>query len=99
MKNKQPYFELIKCGACKGKGTWNSKTTCVYCNGSGKRKEFMPHPTHSMSKWRSEMLAPCGTPRFYSVRNCTNCGKEEWKHSAGHFLHGLGHPCTCKGKK
>lgn len=44
------------------------------------------HETHRMSKWRAEVRAPAGTPRFYSVRNCRGCGEEEAKHPAGHFV-------------
>ena len=46
-----------------------------------------------MTKWRTEILAPAGTPRFYGVRNCTRCKLEEWKHAAGHFLNGLEKSC------
>jgi len=52
-----------------------------------------PHKSHRMSKWYSEILAPCGTPRFYAVRHCTKCGKEEQKHAAGHFFNGLKEAC------
>jgi len=38
-----------------------------------------------MSKQRCEILAPCGTPRFYAVRRCKQCGAEQAEHAAGRF--------------
>jgi hypothetical protein len=96
------YTELQTCGCCKG-GTRVLLTgegnpfTCPYCKGIGKREVKMPHPSHKMTKWESEILAPCGEPRFYSVRHCEVCKEEEWEHTAGHFLHRLGYPC--RGRK
>lgn len=43
------------------------------------------HPTHQMGDWHTDIRAPAGTPRFYSVRECTLCGAEELQHPAGHF--------------
>jgi len=45
----------------------------------------IPHKTHKMGKEYCEILAPCGTPRFYSVRNCKRCGAGQAEHAAGHF--------------
>lgn len=97
----KPYTERQKCSCCKGKGsiTKNSKgepIPCAYCDGEGERDIVLPHPSHVLTKWRSEIRSPCGTARFYSVRNCSECGAEESQHPAGHFC-GLAYPC--KGKK
>lgn len=44
-----------------------------------------PNKSHRMTKWRTEVRAPCGTPRFYAVRHCTRCGAEQAAHPAGRF--------------
>lgn len=43
------------------------------------------HKTHRMGKAYSDVRAPAGTPRFYSVRQCKDCGGEEIMHAAGQF--------------
>lgn len=53
------------------------------------------HQSHNMTEWRTEIRAPAGTPRFYSVRDCKACGGEESKHLAGHFIDEWLHdPCV-----
>ncbi len=90
----EAYFKIEKCESCKGKGFWTMpKMECAYCKGVGKKKYYYPHPSHKMTKFYSEIIAPCGTPRFYAVRKCKVCLKEEWRHAAGHFFHGLTFPC------
>lgn len=42
--------------------------------------------SHDMTDWRSEVRAPAGTERFYSVRNCVNCEYEMSEHPAGRFM-------------
>jgi hypothetical protein len=42
--------------------------------------------SHKMSKWHSEIRSPAGTPRFYGVRECKNCGFEQLEHAAGRFM-------------
>lgn len=75
------------------------KVPCAYCKGTKIRIERTVHPSHNMTNKRCEMIAPCGTPRFYTVRNCKVCLREEWQHAAGHFLHGLDFQCSGnKGK-
>ena len=44
-----------------------------------------PHKSHKMGKVYSEILAPCGTPRFYVVRDCKLCGAGQAEHAAGRF--------------
>ena len=44
------------------------------------------HISHKLTKWRTEIRSPAGTPRFYGVRNCSACGGEESSHPAGHFV-------------
>jgi hypothetical protein len=44
-----------------------------------------PHKSHKMGKAYSEILAPCGTPRFYAVRDCKLCGAGQAEHAAGRF--------------
>jgi len=93
------YTEQQDCDCCKGgtKTLLNGEGhpfTCPYCKGTGSQKVKMPHPSHKMTEWRTEILSPTGgEPRFYGVRNCELCGEEEWKHPAGHFLHRLSFPC------
>ena len=53
----------------------------------------MPHESHQMSKWRTEIRCPGDEPRFYGVRECLRCGEEELSHPAGHFLEGLLREC------
>jgi hypothetical protein len=90
--------EIVDCSVClagtkvllTGEG---NPFTCPYCKGTGKREIDVVDPSHEMSEWISEILAPCGEPRFYAVRHCKKCGEEEWDHAAGHFFHGLLRPC------
>lgn len=72
---------------------------CAYCKGSGEREETVPHPSHVMSEWRTEIRCPSSTPRFYGVRVCRGCGSEEMRHAAGHFLDDLVRPCCCPCEK
>lgn len=44
------------------------------------------HKSHKMTKWTSTILAPCGTPRFYSIRECKKCGGEQYYAAAGRFI-------------
>ena len=44
------------------------------------------HNSHNMSGWKTQIRAPAGTPRFYAVRQCEQCGGEKIKHPAGHFV-------------
>lgn len=43
------------------------------------------HQSHRMGKPFTDVRAPAGTPRFYSVRECSGCGAEEIEHAAGQF--------------
>lgn len=43
------------------------------------------HKSHRMGKSFSDVRAPAGTPRFYSVRQCRGCKSEEIAHAAGQF--------------
>jgi hypothetical protein len=53
------------------------------------------HKSHKMSKVTSEIIAPCGTPRFYAYRQCENCGAEQYEHPAGKFIDAeLNKECT-----
>jgi len=58
-----------------------------------KLPEKKPHPSHRMTRWTTDVRAPAGTPRFYSVRKCRKCEGEEMKHNAGHFIEELCKPC------
>ena len=86
------------CNCCKGSGKIMTgeghPIDCPYCKGTGQRTQQAVHPSHRMTESETRILAPSGTPRFYSVRHCEVCGKEEWEHAAGHFLHGLDSPCV-----
>ena len=90
---------LVECGCCRGgkrpfKNGEGKKVPCPYCDDTGKRAEYVPDPSHIMTEWRTEIRCPGSTPRFYGVRNCKNCGEEELKHPAGHFMEGLIGPCN-----
>ena len=41
------------------------------------------HVSHRMGRPYPDVRAPAGTPRFYTVRQCRNCGAEEIEHAAG----------------
>ena len=43
------------------------------------------HKSHRMGKSFSDVRAPAGTQRFYSVRQCKGCNGEEIQHAAGQF--------------
>lgn len=42
--------------------------------------------SHVMNEWHTEIRAPAGTPRFYSVRQCKRCDGEQARHPAGKFI-------------
>ena len=95
--------KAIKCVCCQGgkrplRTPEGKAVQCPYCTGSGVRRIEIPHRSHQMSKWRTEIRCPGNTERFYGVRHCTKCGTEELKHPAGHFLNGLESKCTGEGK-
>lgn len=53
------------------------------------------HKSHKMNKWHSAIRSPAGTPRFYGVRECKNCGFEQMEHPAGRFMdEQLKRPCA-----
>lgn len=43
------------------------------------------HASHRMGKAYTDVRAPAGTARFYSVRQCKGCEAEEIAHPAGQF--------------
>lgn len=49
------------------------------------KKDFIPHPSHNMTRYRSTIRTPSSTPRFYSVSNCKNCELETGKSVAGEY--------------
>ena len=52
------------------------------------------HESHDMNDWYSDIRAPSGTERFYSVRQCKNCEGEQAEHPAGQFMDNhLTHKC------
>lgn len=59
------------------------------------KQKYKIHPSHKMGKQHCEILAPCGTARFYGVTNCVNCDAGYAEHPAGFFIDGeLFKPCT-----
>jgi len=44
------------------------------------------HQSHDMTEWRSEIMAPAGTERFYSYRQCKNCEYEQYYSASGEFI-------------
>jgi hypothetical protein len=58
------------------------------------------HVSHRMGKNYSDVRAPAGTARFYSVRQCKGCQGEEIMHAAGQFTDDdLVKPCSTPAKK
>lgn len=57
------------------------------------------HTSHRMGKSFTDVKAPAGTPRFYSVRQCRGCKGEEIVHAAGQFTaDDLVKPCHARRK-
>lgn len=57
------------------------------------------HVSHRMGKPFSDVRAPAGEPRFYSVRQCHGCKGEEIEHAAGQFTDDdLVKPCPARKK-
>ena len=88
----------IDCPACKTTGKLingdGNDFECPYCRGTGKKEKTVPHPSHKMTAWRTQVRSPTGgEPRFYGVRNCKKCGEEELEHPAGHFMNRLEEVC------
>lgn len=53
------------------------------------------HPSHVMTEWKSSIITLIETPRFGSIRQCTNCGAEHGRTAAGEGMHDeLKEPCT-----
>lgn len=99
----EAYTETIECICCQGgrrplRYPEGGIAVCPCCKDTGVRQVQVPHPSHEMTEWRTEIRAPAGTPRFYGVRECTACGGEEMQHPAGHFLNRLSFPCTGKNE-
>ena len=44
------------------------------------------HESHAMGEEYCDIRAPAGTPRFYGVSECNNCGAEVIEHPAGFFM-------------
>jgi len=44
------------------------------------------HSSHNMKDWTTKILAPAGTARFYSYRECKDCGGAQYYHTAGRFI-------------
>lgn len=44
------------------------------------------HESHDMTDWESKIMAPAGTERFYSYRECTKCEGAQFHHPAGRFI-------------
>lgn len=43
------------------------------------------HESHEVSEWRTEVMAPCGTARYYQFRECKNCGEAQYHSNSGRF--------------
>lgn len=92
----------VKCTSCNGgkrKFCYPESRVeynCPYCNGTGLKTEKVPHESHKMTRWRTDIRSPLGTPRFYRVRRCKVCHEEETRHPAGHFIEELEKPCSGK---
>lgn len=59
-------------------------------------KNFNPHPSHKMTKWRGTIVTLLETSRFGELRECKNCGAEHARTAAGEANHpGLESVCVC----
>lgn len=50
------------------------------------KQKSMIHESHSLGESYSDIRAPAGTPRFYSVTECLKCESEIIEHPAGLFI-------------
>ena len=76
------------------------KTAQYIINGRKYHEAFLNavHPSHNMTEWGTEIMAPSGTERFYAYRQCQNCEYEQYHHPAGKFLdHQLEVKCKSTG--
>lgn len=62
------------------------------------RKDYEPHPSHTMTKWRNTIVTLLETSRFGSIRECTACGAEHAKTAAGEAHHDE-LDATCVGER
>jgi hypothetical protein len=84
---KQEYFEKKVIGTSKPVIINNDVAKILVRS----RKHFHKylnsvHESHEMTDWRTEIMAPAGTSRFYKYRECKNCGGAQYYHAAGKFI-------------
>jgi hypothetical protein len=65
----------------------NEQTAIIILKSRKRQQEFIDSvdDSHDMTDWYTEIRAPAGTPRFYSVRHCKQCEGEQMQHPAGKF--------------
>lgn len=49
------------------------------------KRDFVPHPSHTMMEYKMTVRTPASTPRFYDVRSCKNCELEMGISVAGEY--------------
>jgi hypothetical protein len=87
-KIKKEYFEKHKIIGTDIPVTLTDQTAKIIAESRKIRRRWLTSidKSHKMSKWHTEIRSPAGTPRFYGVRECKNCGFEQIEHPAGRFM-------------
>ena len=96
---QKEFFETHKIHGTDKPVILDDKTAQYVVNGRKYHEAFLNavHTSHDMCVWRSEIMAPSGTERFYAYRQCKNCEYEQYHHPAGKFIdHQLESECKVK---
>jgi len=85
---QKEYFEKHKIHGTDKPVVLDHKTAQYVVNGRKYHEAYLNcvHPTHDMCDWRTEIMAPAGTERYYQYRQCKNCEYEQYHSVAGKFI-------------
>ena len=66
----------------------NDRTAVILLKSRHHHNEYLNsvHESHDMTEWESKIMAPAGTSRFYTYRECKVCGYAQYYHTAGKFI-------------
>jgi hypothetical protein len=66
----------------------DERTAVLILESRRRKEEFINSvdDSHDMNEWHTDVRAPVGTARFYSVRQCRRCGYEQGIHAAGRYI-------------
>jgi queuine/archaeosine tRNA-ribosyltransferase len=66
----------------------DDKTAAYVIFGRRRFQEYLNSvdESHEMTEWRTEIMAPSGTARYYSYRQCKKCEYEQYYSVAGRFI-------------